>query len=447
MGNGPHEGGASEQIRSRVGVTLEGLPDRKLIEPAGSVRYVDFHVQVSQADGDASKQRTPLSLALVLDRSGSMAGEKLPMAKRAALAVLNQLDERDRVAVVVFDSQIDILQPAERATSVVKAHARAALAQIEARDSTALHEGWLTGCNAIVEEGAPAGTTGLTRCFLLTDGLANVGIVDPEQIAGQAGEIRRRAGVGTSTFGIGADYNEDLLGQMAQAGGGEFYHLRSVEEIAHTFIGELGELLGVAAANVRMEIETFPDVHLQAMGAYHLSNTDGTRRIMAIGDLVSGEDRHVVVRIGFSARGEEDASPVRARLVWMSDGAEHRSEWQVLPFQYASHDACQSEHADPLVMRWVRLDEAESAQREALRESRSGDWHTAQMIVRKAAEALKDEAGDDPELLARLHELLQFDSDLAHGPMPSLSSKEAYYRSQRRSHGKGGRDLRGPSQP
>ncbi len=67
-------------------------------------------------------------------------------------------------------------------------------------------------------------------------------------------------------------------------------------------------------------------------------------------------------------------------------------------------------------MRWVRLDGAESSQREALRHSRSGDWQTTQMIVRNAAEVLKDEAGDDPELLARLHELLQFDRDLAHGP-------------------------------
>src|SRR5438132_172271 len=98
----------------------------------------------------------------------------------------------------------------------------------------------------------------LTRCFLLTDGLANVGVTDVEQIAADAAGVRANAGVGTSTFGIGLDYNEALLGPMAVAGGGQFHNLRSPAEIATTFLGELGELLAVAARDVRLEIEGTP---------------------------------------------------------------------------------------------------------------------------------------------------------------------------------------------
>ena len=447
MGDGTHEGGNSAHRGGRAHVTLEGRPDRRLIEPAGSVRHIDFHLQASQATDDTSKQRMPLSLALVLDRSGSMRGNKLQMAKRAALAVLEQLDERDRMALVVFDDQIDIIQPATQVTSAIKAHARSALERIHSRGSTALHEGWLTGCNTIVEESAPSGEKGLARCFLLTDGLANVGIVDAEQIASQASGIRHRAGVGTSTFGIGEDYNEVLLAQMAVAGGGEFYHLRTPDEIARTFIGELEELLGAVAGNARLEIEALPDVHLEPLGAYHLSPADGVRRSIAIGELLSGEERHIVIRVSFPVRGAEDSCPVRARLVWTSGDSEQHTGWQELPFQYASHAACQAEHPDPAVMRWVWLDQAESAQREALRQNAIGDWAGAQALVRTTAKALAEHADDDLELRKRLEELHQLDFDLDFGQISSLRSKEAFYQSQARSRGKGDRDFRKPPQP
>jgi Ca-activated chloride channel family protein len=93
----------------------------------------------------------------------------------------------------------------------------------------------------------------LTRCFLLTDGLANVGLTDLEQIAAQAAGVRTHAGVGTSTFGIGDDYAESLLGPMAVAGGGQFHHLRTPVDIARTFLGELAEMLCAAALNVLLE--------------------------------------------------------------------------------------------------------------------------------------------------------------------------------------------------
>ncbi len=447
MGNATHEGGDGKHGGTGVSVALEGRPERRLLETSGATRYVDFRIQVSQVATGPGRSRMPLTLALVLDRSGSMSGEKLRMAKHAALAVLDQLDERDRAAIVVFDDQIDTVQPVMPATSDIKAHARAALARIEARANTALHEGWLTGCNAIAEESTPAGERGPARCFLLTDGLANVGITDPEQISSQAGSIRHKAGIGTSTFGIGEDYNETLLAQMAAAGGGEFYHLRTTEEIARTFVGELGELLGVAAGNARLEIETAPGVTVEAISAYHLLPADGSRRSMAIGDLLSGEERHIVVRVTFPAQDGEDTSPVRARLVWTADGSEQRTEWQEVPFRYADAEACQAEQSDPTVMRWVWLDQANGAEREAIRQSERGDWHGAQATVREAASAISYYAGDDAELQARLEELQQLERDLARGPLPSMQAKEAYYQSQSRSRGKSWRDFRGPSQP
>src|ERR1051326_3491530 len=137
---------------SGVTINLKMQPERRLIREDGSFRHVDFHVQVQQAANKAKPERTPLTLALVLDRSGSMQGEKMQIAKQAALAVLDRLDERDQAAVVVFDDRIDVIQAKAAVTPAIKASIRAALVQIEARANTALHEGWLTGCKAIASE-------------------------------------------------------------------------------------------------------------------------------------------------------------------------------------------------------------------------------------------------------------------------------------------------------
>ncbi len=422
---------------SGVTLTLKMQPERRLIREDGCSRHVDFHLQVKPATNTARPERTPLTLALVLDRSGSMQGEKMQIAKQAALAVLDRLDERDQAAVVVFDDRIDVVQAKAAMTPPTKASVRAALSRIEARANTALHEGWLTGCKAIASENASPATNGLSRCFLLTDGLANVGVTDPEQIAGEAAGIREHAGIGTSTFGIGTDYNELLLAPMAVAGGGQFHHLRTAEEIANTFIGELGDLLAVSASQVRLEIEVEPETQVDLVSAYWANGAaTATRHSIAIGDLLSDEERHVVVRFGFPARQEKDGRVVRARVLWVAKGAEHSTAWQEVRFSYAGKAACDAEPRDPSVMHWVGLHEAARAQREAIKLNQEGNLQDARAHLKKAAAAIQEYAeADDEALKDSLMELEQTESQMANAPLSSAYSKEALYRQQNASRG------------
>lgn len=432
------DGGVDERA---VSLTLEPRPERRSIRPTDeSFRHVDFHIQVSEAPQQASAGRVPLTLALVLDRSGSMQGSKLMMARKAALAVVDRLTERDRVAVVVFDNQIDIVQPVAPVTATLKTHVRAALQEIQARASTALHEGWLTGCHAIAGD-AGAGEEGmLARCFLLTDGLANVGIVDPEHIAAEAAGIREKASIGTSTFGIGEDYNEALLGPMAVAGGGQFHHLRTADEIANTFVGELGALLAVAARNVRLQFELDPAVSVEVVSAYwsDIAAVRKPSQSIAIGDLLGGEERHVVVRLGFpkqTEQAEQDGYMLRARLVWSMAGAERQSEWRELRFLYADHQTCDAEPRDAEVMYQVGLHTSDRAQQEALQMSQRGDVAGAIQTLHSASVAMADFALASPMLAAEEADLLVVEHEMQQGPLPSLASKERYFRSQSRSRG------------
>ena len=412
-------------------LVLQARPERRLIRRGGSHRHIDFAIKVHQCR--EPRERMPLTLALVIDRSGSMAGPKLATAKRAALAVLDRLDESDRAAVVVFDNRVDLLQPAEAVTPELRAHVRAALDRIEARATTALHEGWLTGCRAIASDEEPASEQGLARCFLLTDGLANVGLTDPETIASQAAGIRHNAGIGTSTFGIGADYDEGLLSPLAVAGGGQFHHLRTAAEIAHTFVGELGELLAVVAGLVRLELQLDAGVTAEPVSAYRSTPPQGGSLSISVGDLLAGEERHVVMRFAFPPQDDLDGQAVRARLVWADAGVEHSTAWQEVSFRYADRQACDAEAHDPEVMHWVGLHHAERARQEAASQSRRGDRDGARTTLQTVARRIGRYAGTDRDLREAIDALNAFEREVAEAPLSSMRAKEVTSQSQRRS--------------
>lgn len=411
--------------------------ERRLIRPTGSARHIDFVLRVTELP--TNQTRPSLRLALVLDRSGSMAGEKIETAKRAAIAVVERLEARDQVAVVSFDDQIDVLQSPAPVTPEVQREIRRAIGLLEARASTALHEGWLTGCKALTDSDPGAG---LARCFLLTDGLANIGISDPEQIASEAAGVRAHTGIGTSTFGIGPDYDESLLGPMAVAGGGQFHHLRTTAEIGQTFAGELGELFAVAASRVRLELALSPGVHPQMVSQYSLRNEAGASSFAEIGDLIGGEERHLVVRFLFPHGAQHDACAVKARLHWTADGQEHSTDWVECRFTYATNDEGDQEiaRADRAVLHWVGLHHAERARFEAAALNQRGQFEEARKRVAAVIQHLAQYAGNDPDLQAALADLRALEKQVAEAPMMAMAAKEMSYQSLRSSRGQ--RDYR-----
>lgn len=420
-------------------VQLEAKPERRLTRRGGSQRHLDLVVRASARPADR-RERLPLTVGLVLDRSGSMQGAKLETAKRAALAALERLGEGDQAALVVFDDRIDVLQPAASVSATLKWQARTTLATVAARGSTALHQGWLTGCHAIAADGErPAG--GIARLLLLTDGIANVGETDPERIASEAAGVYNEAGVSTSTFGIGDDYNEHLLAPLAQAGGGHFHHLRETEDIARAFLGELGELLTVAAGRVYLDVEADPGVTLELVSAYRAESEPGRARwSITVGDLLDGEERHIVVRCGFPPAQAEPEIAVRARVRWLEDGVAQESAWQDVRFAYASEGACDDEPPNAEVLHWVGLHHASRAQQEATALNASGDYRGARRRVEAVARRLSTYADGDAELGEALIELRAFAADVS-APMAAPVAKEAVFQAQRK--GRNERDLRG----
>jgi len=372
-------------------VTLELRPDRHFIRSgARSTRHL--HVRLVAPAGHRQAERLPVTVALVLDRSGSMGGQKIALARQAVDRALGAVDDRDRFAVVVYDNEVEVVTPLAAGSQAAKSLARERLASIDARGTTNLGGGWLAGC-----EQAAVGQDGdrVVRTLLLTDGLANVGITDHAELERHAGELRRR-GVATTTFGVGADFDEALLQTMATAGGGHFYYIERPTQIPDLIASELGEALDVVARAARLELVLPAGVDARVVGPRSIVR-QGDRWLIELGDLASREEVGILVALNFPHGADGAEMPVRVAAI-DADGALGAESGEVR-WVYASQWTNDAQPRDPGLDRIVAALHAARARQEAVARNRAGDYAGASRLLRSVAAKIREHAGDDAQLL------------------------------------------------
>jgi Ca-activated chloride channel family protein len=223
-----------------------------------------------------------------------MDGSKMNEAREAAKFCVDNLLSTDRFSVVIFDDRVDVLFTNQTLTDREMLHR--GIDRIEARGSTALHEGWVQAGIQVSETLEP---TAINRVLLITDGLANVGETNVDRIVSHARELADK-GISTTTIGIGREFNEDLLLPMAEAGGGNGWHVREPQDMVGIFETELHGLSRQFAHAVRLRINTADGVRVTDLlndferaenGDYILPN------------LLSGSPLEIVVRLEVQPSG------------------------------------------------------------------------------------------------------------------------------------------------
>ena len=405
--------------------------DRRLVRAgAHSKRYVLLELTAPAAE---RRERRAVNVALVLDRSGSMGGQKIALAKQAIERALMALDERDRFSIVVYDDRIDVLVGATPASAEAKRNARDRLREIDARGSTALAEGWLRGAEQVAIGQADEF---VNRCLLLTDGLANVGETDPGVLRRHAEELRAR-GIATTTFGVGADFDETLLAALATAGGGHFYFIEQAGQIPDFLTSELGETLEVVARDAEIAVQLAPGFRLEPVtqlaqlaangagnGGPAAGGSHGVR--LLLGDLVSGQQVEVVLALTFP-RGEIGQSVAAFFTLADRDGVLAGAAGGCsVTWLYADHAANDLQPRDRDVDRAVARLYAARAREQALDLNRRGRWEDARSALRGVAERIREYAGDDRELK---HVVAQLAEDEGHfaAPMAPMAMKARHF--------------------
>jgi len=245
-----------------------------------------------KAEKQASARQTPFAFGLVIDNSGSMAGNPLEYAKSAATMVLKHLRDDDRFGLVVFSDSARTVVPLQVAKD--KARLQALIADIHDEGSTNLTAGWMLGRDELAKTPAEIPR----KLLLLTDGHLNQGIVEPAQVRQIVASGLEKERIRTACLGFGDGYNEDLLDELSKAASGALHDAASPEKFPAIFRQELESLLALSAQNLRVRIRKLH--YCSGLGLLSdypvVALPEGGIEIM-VGDLVSEEQRVVVLAL------------------------------------------------------------------------------------------------------------------------------------------------------
>jgi len=374
------------------------------------------------------------AVIVVLDRSGSMGGEPLAAAKRALIDLVRRLSPQDMFGLVTFDTHVELPVPVGRLADRDSDGVLVAIAGVEARGSTDLSAGYLMGlreaARAFVIAGTAAPLSGAT-VIVLSDGHANAGITDPEQLAALAAQAQRggastaasratstsstpstatstTTSTATSTLGLGQGYDEVILAALARGGSGEHRYAPDVDAAVAEFAGLVDDLLGKSVTGALLRV--LPQRGLVDAIRIHGALphwADGGDVTVNLGDLYGGEQRSVLVGLhvpALAALGTATVADLELSYTSLPDLQVHTVTLPV-SINVVPGDEARGRVPDARVSVARLLLDADDVKRIVSERLRAGDTATAQSSLTDAVAKVRggrDIAGADPELEGRI---------------------------------------------
>ncbi|MEP6904176.1 MAG: VWA domain-containing protein [Actinomycetota bacterium] len=276
-------------------------------EISSAQREAVLQIGFTTAEVSERTDLRPLNLALVIDKSGSMAdSDKMSRVKESLRVLIGKLRPDDIISIVVFDSDARVLFPANRIGDGYEL--RRAIDCIEPDGSTNLHAGLMLGYAEAQKNFRKDATN---RVILLTDGIANVGVVEPKRIAAESSEFNGQ-GLDLSTIGVGLDLNNDLLRTLATSGRGLYHFVSDNQDIEKVFVEEVQSLISSVAKKVEVSVDYDPNLEVEKIYGYAPRlRTNGVS--ISLDNMNNGLTQVVMMR--FRARNPlKGASSVKVRL-------------------------------------------------------------------------------------------------------------------------------------
>ncbi len=278
-------------------LTVRADLERAAIAPAGG----PFHLRLGLRSTPEAAERPHLSVHLVLDVSGSMAGAPMVRAREAAWALVNRLAPGDDFSLTTFSTDASVLVP-DGPVGARRERIWDAIAGIRESGGTNIGAGLERAYREAATASIPADAVRVV--LLLSDGRANEGVTGRESLSRLAlGAFQ--SGVQTSSFGLGADYDGALMSALADDGAGGYYYLRDPEQIGPALATELDRRLDPVASAVEVRVRLKPDVKLlRVYGSRRLGEVEAAK----VRAIEVAADQQAEKRSGIAQNRQEDAA-------------------------------------------------------------------------------------------------------------------------------------------
>ena len=315
-------------------VSFTGKLDRQAVLRGGDGQVKMELVLKADEIERQSSARTPTDFVIVLDRSGSMGGSKIEQARTAVRELISQLSTEDRFALVSYSSRAEVSIPLSSATSEARRHWRQVVAGIQPTGGTNMSAGLDLALG--VSEGPRPGRA--ARMILISDGLANEGDATMRGLASRAYRAAASESV-VSTVGVGEDFNEFLMSNIADAGTGNYYFLHDTEQLAQVFSAEFEATRETVATAVAVTIAPGDGVRVTDAAGYPLEHAAG-RTTFRPGSLFSGQERRIWVTLEVANQTAGDRPLGTFSLAYKDPSTAYGGAIQVIEFSDTPVVAC-----------------------------------------------------------------------------------------------------------
>ncbi len=397
---------SAAQAQERVKLAVE-LSSSVLAEGADSKAYL--MVKLEGLPYEEAIARPPVNVSLVIDRSGSMTGQKIEQAKEAAILALSRLSRGDRVSVVAFDHRVDVTVPAGPFEDFDEMKRR-----IEA-----IVPGGQTAIYAAVRQAGQSVSEGVTperisRVILMSDGQANVGPSSPAELEALGRELGGH-GIAVTTIGLGLDYSEELMTRLALASDGNHAFVENPEQLADIFNKEFGDAFSVVGRDVDIDI-VCPEGVTPMRGLGRDVKVEGQRVSFRLNQIGGRQERYLLIELDVSkakARGDAALADVDVSYIDPKTKARTKLAAKAQVTFSASVDAV-SKSANASVASAVAAQLANERSERAVLARDAGHVAEAKKELEQNAAALRAEA-----------DRLQAAAPAAAAPLRKLSEKAA----------------------
>ena len=387
--------------------------------------YVDLKADKVGED----RGRTPLNIAVVIDKSGSMADKnKLDYVKKAVSYIIDQVGTDDYVSIVTYDDYVDVLQ--RSAVIRDKYDLREKVSKLRAGGFTNLSGGMFEGYDQ-VNRSYMRGY--VNRVLLLSDGLANRGVTDRFELADIVRDKNRSDGITISTFGVGNDFNENLMADIADYGKGNYYYIRNSYDIPEIFASELKGVRNLVGQGTKMRIK-FPSRYLSLNKVYgYPYEITSDEIVIDFKDVFSEQTKGVLIKFDvkrkidtrLSFESELTYENVTADFRKVSEKSENTIEPSGNKYEY-------DKNRNESVAQNISVFEANDLMENALREADDGNYEQARNLLKDARgymDKQMNEVAPSPEMKRQSDNIDRYGSDLESAEDKSEEEKKEMQKS------------------